>query len=163
MLNGMANAALGSLGWTMTTSAAAVGNSQTEANKSAKARFMLRSEQDLLKNPSPTRSGPVPLQKAFNPVECFVQNSHIGQIDQTNVPPTSVRTESAPVDEQDVFLMQQIQHKLLVVVGPNRFRQPYKHVERATRCFHVQAFDGCNPVEAPLTLCLDTFSIGTHP
>ncbi len=60
------------------------------------------------------------------------------------------------MDEQDVVLVQQVEHEALVVRGHLGVGDADEQVERAARCLAVQPFDGLDPVQAvvhPLPDC----------
>ena len=54
----------------------------------------------------------------------------------------SVWTESTSVHQQDVFFVEQIQHELLVVLGPSIIGQANEHVERSTWRLNLKTVDG---------------------
>lgn len=58
------------------------------------------------------------LQEPVNPVKNFVQYGRIGQIDQANMAFPEFRGKAAPVNQQNVFLVEEVEHECLVIGGP---------------------------------------------
>ena len=105
----------------------------------------------------------MPIEEAFDAVKGFVQHSNVCQVHQPHMTSASVWTETASVHQQDVLLVEQIQHELLVVFGPNVVGQADEHVERSPGCLNLKTVNGGDAIEAPLPLCLNPLEVGAQP
>ena len=89
----------------------------------------------------------MPDEEAFDAIKSFVQDCNVGQVHQPHMALASVWTESTSVHQQDVFFVEQIQHELLVVLGPSIIGQANEHVERSTWRLNLKTVDGGNAIK----------------
>ena len=105
----------------------------------------------------------MPFEKGVDSVKRHLKNIEVGEVDQTHMTSTQGRRKPTAVHEQDVFLLQQLEHKFLVVFPPMRIGQADKHVEGSTRKFNLKAINRMNSLETVISLLLDLLHVGIHP
>jgi len=84
------------------------------------------------------------LEETLDAVEGFVEDGNVCKVDNSDMTGSLLNTETAAMHEQNMLLLEQPQHELLVVLSPSSVRQPDEHVEGPSRGLHLKPFDGVN-------------------
>ncbi len=103
------------------------------------------------------------LQEAVNSVKHFVQDLGIGQEDQTNVTLTEVWRKSAPMNEKDMLLMEQVQNKGLVVLRPLLVGQADEHVKRTSGTLNFKTINARYALQTMISLLEHFLGVNFHP